>query len=71
MKKFFVFVTILFLMLIFDVFVDYLLQVALVLQVVLYAAFVNYLPKPRVDFIERIVDSVQLVLEVERHQPIL
>ena len=58
-------------MLIFDVFVDYLLQVALVLQVVIDAAFVDYLPKPRVDFVERIVYRVQLVLEVERHQPIL
>ena len=58
-------------MLIFDVFVNYLLQIALVLQVVFYAAFVDYLPKPRVDFVERIVYRVQLVLEVERHQPIL
>ena len=54
-------------MLIFDVFVDYLLQFVEVVHVVLDAAFVNYLPKPRIDFVERIVDSVQLVLEVERH----
>ena len=58
-------------MLIFYVFVDYLLQVALVLQVVIDAAFVDYLPKPSIDFVERIVYRVQLVLEVERHQPIL
>lgn len=58
-------------MLIFDVFVDYLLQIALVLHVVIDAAFVDYLPKPRVDFVERIVYCVQLVLEVERYQSIL
>ena len=58
-------------MLIFDVFVDYLLQFAEVLHVVFDAAFVDYLPKPRVDFVERIVYRVQLVLEVERHQPVL
>ena len=58
-------------MLIFDVFVDYLLQFVEVVHVVFDAAFVDYLPKPRVDFVERIVDSVQLVLEVERNQPIL
>ena len=58
-------------MLIFDVFVDYLLQLVEVVHVVFDAAFVNYLPKPRVDFVERIVYRVQLVLEVERHQTIL
>ena len=58
-------------MLIFDVFVDYLLQVVEVVHVVLDAAFVDYLPKPCVDFVERIVYGVQLVLEVERHQPVL
>ena len=58
-------------MLIFDVFVDYLLQVVEVVHVVLDAAFVDDLPKPRVDFVERIVYRVQLVLEVERYQPIL
>lgn len=58
-------------MLIFDVFVDYLLQVVEVVHVVFDAAFVDDLPKPRVDFVERIVYRVQLVLEVERYQPIL
>ena len=58
-------------MLIFDVFVDYLLQVVEVVHVVLDAAFVYYLPKPRIDFVERIVYRVQLVLEVERHQSVL
>ena len=58
-------------MLILYVFVDYLLQFVEVVHVVLDASFVYYLPKPRVDFVERIVDSVQLVLEVERHQSIL
>lgn len=58
-------------MLIFYVFVDYVLQFVEVVHVVLDAAFVDYLPKPRIDFVERIVDSVQLVLEVERYQPIL
>ena len=45
-------------MLIFDVFVDYLLQVVEVVHVVLDAAFVYYLPKPCVDFVERIVYRV-------------
>lgn len=58
-------------MLIFDVFVDDVFQFVEVVHVVLDAAFVDYLPKPRVDFVERIVYRVQLVLEVERHQPIL
>ena len=58
-------------MLIFDVFVNECLQVALVVHVVFDAAFVDYLPKPRVDFVERIVYRVQLVLEVERNQPVL
>ena len=49
-------------MLIFDVFVDDVFQFVEVVHVVLNAAFVDYLPKPRVDFVERIVYRVQLVL---------
>ena len=52
-------------MLIFDVFVDYLLQVVEVVHVVLDAAFVYYLPKPRVYFVECAAHGVYLVFEVE------